>query len=46
MFLFDKPYYMWLRPKVKLLGFVRKDLWDAYDESPDPEELIRESSKK
>jgi len=28
LFLFDKPYYMWLRPKVKLLGFVRKDLWD------------------
>ncbi len=46
MYLFDKPYYLWLRPKVKLLGFVRKDLWDAYYVSPDPEELIRESSKK
>ena len=46
MFLFDEPYYMWLRPKVKLLGFVRKDLWDAYYVSPDPEKLIRESSKK
>jgi len=46
MFLFDEPYYMWLRPKVKLLGFVRKDLWDAYYISPDPEELIKESSKK
>ncbi|NQT01092.1 MAG: glycosyltransferase family 39 protein, partial [Planctomycetes bacterium] len=46
MFLFDEPYYMWLRPKVKLLGFVRKDLWDANYASPDPEELIRESSKK
>jgi uncharacterized protein (TIGR03663 family) len=46
MFLFDEPYYMWLRPKVKLQGFVRKDLWDAYYISPDPEELIRESSKK
>ncbi len=28
LFLFDKPYYVWLRPKVKLLGLVRKDLWD------------------
>ncbi len=46
LFLFDEPYYVWLRPKVKLLGFVRKDLWDAYYVSPDPEKLIRESSKK
>ncbi|MBN1806903.1 MAG: TIGR03663 family protein [Sedimentisphaerales bacterium] len=46
LFLFDKPYYMWLRPKVKLLGFVRKDLWDATNTSPDPEELIGKSSKK
>jgi len=30
MFLFDEPYYVWLRPKVKLLGFVRKDLWDSF----------------
>ncbi|MHC4426784.1 MAG: glycosyltransferase family 39 protein, partial [Planctomycetota bacterium] len=28
LYLFDQPYYMWLRPEVKLLGFVRKDLWD------------------
>ena len=28
MFLFDEPYYVWLRPQVKLLGFVRKDLWE------------------
>ena len=28
LFLFDKPYYVWLRPGVKLSGFVRKDLWD------------------
>lgn len=46
LYLFDKPYYMWLRPKVKLLGYVRKDLWDAYHRSPDPEELIKKSSKK
>ena len=30
LYLFDKPYYVWLRPKVKLVGFVRKDLWDAH----------------
>ena len=30
LFLFDEPYYVWLRPKVKLMGFVRKDLWDLY----------------
>jgi uncharacterized protein (TIGR03663 family) len=28
LFLFDKPYYVWLRPEVKLFGFVRRDLWD------------------
>jgi uncharacterized protein (TIGR03663 family) len=46
LFLFDKPYYVWLRPKVKLLGFVRKDLWDAYYASLDSNELIRKSPKK
>jgi len=32
LFLFDKPYYVWLRPRVKLLGFVRKDLWDQFQQ--------------
>ncbi len=32
LFLFDEPYYVWLRPKVKLLGLVRKDLWDLYQQ--------------
>ena len=32
LFLFEKPYYMWLRPKIKLLGFVRKDLWNYYQQ--------------
>ncbi len=41
MYLFDDPYYMWLRPKVKLLGFVRKDVWEVYDERPDPTELLK-----
>jgi len=34
LFLFDKPYYVWLRPAVKLVGFVRKDLWTAYNDVP------------
>jgi hypothetical protein len=32
LFLFDEPYYVWLRPKVMLMGFVRKDLWDRYQQ--------------
>jgi uncharacterized protein (TIGR03663 family) len=40
LFLFDKPYYMWLRPKVKLLGFVRKDLWDRLQKPPDAADSI------
>ncbi|MGE5293466.1 MAG: hypothetical protein ACM3VT_01425, partial [Solirubrobacterales bacterium] len=30
LYLFDAPYYIWARPGVKLVGFVRKDLWDEY----------------
>ncbi len=30
LFLFEEPYYMWLRPKIKLLGFVRTDLWSYF----------------
>ena len=42
MYLFDPPYYVWLRPQVKLMGFVRKDLWERhkYRES-DPNALIQ-----
>jgi len=36
LFLFDEPYYVWLRPKVKLLGLVRKDLWDRYQQRQNP----------
>jgi len=39
--LFDRPYYVWLRPQVKVLGFVRKDLWDLFYKGPDPDELIK-----
>ena len=36
LFLFDKPYYMWLRPKIKLLGFVRADLWNYFHRQQPP----------
>jgi uncharacterized protein (TIGR03663 family) len=32
VFIFEKPYYIWLRPKVELSGYVRKDLWDAAEQ--------------
>jgi len=42
MYLFDSPYYIWLRPQVGLMGFVRKDLWEQrnYRQS-DPAELLK-----
>jgi len=42
MYLFDPPYYIWLRPQVGLMGFVRKDLWEQrnYQQS-DPAELLK-----
>jgi predicted membrane-bound mannosyltransferase len=46
LYLFDKPYYVWLRPQVKVLGFVRKDLWDLCYMGPDPDELIKKASEK
>jgi uncharacterized protein (TIGR03663 family) len=46
VYLFDKPYYVWLRPKIKLKGFVRKDLWDLYNKGPNPDELIRKAVEK
>jgi uncharacterized protein (TIGR03663 family) len=45
-YLFDKPYYVWLRPKIKLLGFVRKDLWESCHKGPDPAEVIDRSRRK
>jgi uncharacterized protein (TIGR03663 family) len=32
LYAFDKPYYLWLRPGVKLIGFARKDLWDQWQQ--------------
>jgi len=46
LYLFDRPYYVWLRPTIKLKGFVRKDLWERRHKGPDPEELIRKASEK
>jgi len=42
MYLFDSPYYIWLRPQVGLMGFVRKDLWEQRNYHPsDPAELLK-----
>jgi uncharacterized protein (TIGR03663 family) len=46
LYLFDWPYYVWLRPQVELLGFVRKDLWESLQRGPDPNELINKESEK
>jgi predicted membrane-bound mannosyltransferase len=46
LYLFDWPHYVWLRPQVELLGFVRKDLWEGLQRGPDPNELIRKASEK
>ena len=44
--LFPSPYYIWLRPNIKLSGFVRKDLWDAYQEhAPVPEPPAEQAEK-
>ncbi len=40
MYLFDDPYYVWLRPQVKLVGFVRKDIYDRHERRSDPMQLI------
>jgi uncharacterized protein (TIGR03663 family) len=40
MYLFEPPYYIWARPGVKLVGFVRKDLWDQRALQPDATDLI------
>ncbi len=48
MYLFDKPYYVWLRPGIKLLGFVRRDLWTAVSEKrvPEPEVQTEKEGEK
>jgi uncharacterized protein (TIGR03663 family) len=47
MYMIEKdPYYIYLRPKVKLYGYVRKDLWDTANRAPDPDELINKQAEK
>ena len=46
MYLLDDPYYAWFRPEVKLVGFVRKDLWEAWYQRPDPTELIEKQRER
>jgi uncharacterized protein (TIGR03663 family) len=46
LYLFDEPYYVWLRPNVELLGFVRKDLWEREHQRPDLADLIEDSRGK
>jgi uncharacterized protein (TIGR03663 family) len=46
LYLFEEPYYIWLRPKVKLQGFVRKDLWESLHRGLDPNELIKKAGEK
>jgi len=46
LYLFDEPYYVWLRPKVKLTGFVSKDLWDRCYGGPDPNDLTKKAGDK
>ncbi|MBN1359836.1 MAG: TIGR03663 family protein [Sedimentisphaerales bacterium] len=42
LYLFDEPYYVWLRPKVELLGFVRKDFWERQRPRPDASEFTED----
>ena len=48
LYLFERPYYLWLRPQIKMLGFVRKDVWEAHQAAqlPDPNELIEKAKNK
>ena len=47
MYLFDAPYYIWLRPQVKLMGFVRKDLWEQHNyRHSNPAELLGDKHGK
>jgi hypothetical protein len=46
LFLFDQPYYVWLRPEVKLLGFVGKDLWDRFQRRPAEEARVQPEGEK
>ena len=44
LYLLDDPYYIWFRPGVKLMGFVRKDLWDENAARQSDAEALIEAS--
>lgn len=46
LFLFDQPYFVWLRPEVKLIGFVRKDLWDRFQRRPTEQTQAQPAGEK
>ncbi len=46
LYVFDKPYYVWLRPQVGLRGFVRKDLWTALMDKSAPAPPAQEEDNK
>lgn len=47
MYLFDAPYYIWARPQVKLMGFVRKDIWERHTYgTSDATQLLGEKNGK
>jgi len=46
LYLFDQPYYVWLRPGIKLVGFVRRDLWDHFQRQSTEEVQTRTEGEK
>jgi len=45
MYLLDEPYYIWSRPQVKLMGFVRNDLWERMMYGPPSPTPSRETQR-
>jgi len=45
LYLFEAPNYLWFRPGVKMLGFVRKDLWDERAKQASAPSELREGKR-
>jgi uncharacterized protein (TIGR03663 family) len=45
LYLFDAPYYLWFRPGVKMLGFVRKDFRDELPQWQSERSELREGQR-
>ena len=46
MYLFEEdPYYIYLRPKIELMGFVRSDLWESAN-AGDTDEFLKTQAEK